>query len=112
MAEMERALEVEIKRREEMHNALKNECNDHVIKLKDRFERIIEERTSAMANQVGELKQRVDDLNARLCEEEERIPADIENRGKELAAILRGLQDEFLSEKKVRLYWGFLRLQR
>mmetsp|Transcript_20071 Transcript_20071/g.30769 ORF Transcript_20071/g.30769 Transcript_20071/m.30769 type:complete len:253 (-) Transcript_20071:1641-2399(-) len=103
MTEMERAFEVEVKRREEMHNALKNECNDHIMNLKDKFEKIIEERTSAMANQLDELTQRVDDLNARFREEEERIPADIENRGKELAAILRGLQDDFLCEKKERL---------
>jgi hypothetical protein len=60
-------------------------------------------RTTKIHDRLETLAERITDLNQRFEEEKERIPLDIERRGRELADMLHLFQGEFHVEKSQRL---------
>lgn len=103
MGKMEKSLGAEVKRRVEMNKSIQAWCEQQIVAMKTKFEVAIEERAVKIHERLEVLSERITDLNERFEEEKVRIPADIERRGKELAAMLAAFQAEFEVEKKERL---------
>ncbi|GMH69251.1 hypothetical protein TrVE_jg8489 [Triparma verrucosa] len=103
MGKMEKSLGAEVKRRVEMNKSIQAWCEQQIAAVKAKFEVAIEERAVKIHERIEVISERITDLNERFEEEKIRIPADIERRGKELAAMLAAFQAEFEVEKKERL---------
>mmetsp|Transcript_18029 Transcript_18029/g.36118 ORF Transcript_18029/g.36118 Transcript_18029/m.36118 type:complete len:263 (-) Transcript_18029:74-862(-) len=103
MGEMEKTLGAEVKRRVEMNKSVQAWCEQQIARVRAEFEAAIEERAVKIHDRLEVLSDRITDLNERFEEEKVRIPADIERRGRELAAMLAAFQAEFEVEKRERL---------
>ena len=103
MADMERSLAQETKRRLDATASLQQLSIDKVSGMEQRLNEIIDRRISSIQDRVIMLESKVQDLNIRLEEERIRIPADIERMGKEIQNALRSLQEDFVSERNERL---------
>merc|ERR1719276_732611 len=64
---------------------------------------IMTSKIQLVADRLGELEVKVEELNGRLNEERAKIPADLEEKGKELKDMLQSFQSEFSVERRDRL---------
>ena len=103
MSTLEKSLTAEVSRRVEMNKSLQSWCETQISSMKVAFDARVEERSKAIHVRVDEIEVAIAQLNGRLEEEKVRIPADIERRGRELAAMLTAFQEEFNVEKRERL---------
>jgi len=103
LASMDRALTQEIKRRIDLNRSLEHQCAERIAGMEARLTKMVDDRSELVQQRLEDLESKVDELNARFEEEKEKIPRDIERRGKELGDMLGKLQEELGSERRDRL---------
>ena len=101
--QMDASLSHEIKRRIEGSQNLQKECNRQVEEMERRLMTIMTDKMQLVTDRLGELDVKVEELNERLNEERAKIPADLEEKGKELKDMLQSFQNEFTVERRDRL---------
>ena len=103
MAQLERQLNSEIKRRTEMNKSMQTWTDQQIAETRAGFVRQVGERRVKLAERVDALRERISDMKKRFDVDIEAIPVDIESRGRELASRLHGSMEEFEIESKSRL---------
>ena len=100
---MDRALTTEIKRRIELSRSVQQTCKSSIHQMENRLKGMIDTRTDLIEKRLVELEEKVVELNLRINQEAEKIPRDIEERGRELGDLLSKLQDDIALERRDRL---------
>lgn len=103
MAQLERQLNSEIKRRSEMNKSMMTWCDGQVEQTRGSFRRSISGRRVELMDRVGGLRDRISEMQQRFAVDIEQIPVDIEQRGRELSGRLNSVMDDFEVESKSRL---------
>lgn len=103
MDAMDNALTQEIKRRIEMQKTMELKTEEAIIQMEMRLNEILEDRSKNFSKRLDLLEEKVEELNTRLTEEADRIPKDLELKGKEVKTLLEKFQSEFAVEKRERL---------
>ena len=103
MVALEKMLVAEIKRRAEINKSLQAWCSEQLTELDTRLTSQIHVRMDALQDNIDLLGLRVDDLEKDFAYEKERIPREIEERGRELTRRLTEFQELFNEEKQRRL---------
>lgn len=67
------------------------------------FERILEERSLRMEDRLATVQGKMEELTLRFEEEAERVPKEMESRGKELLEMMEGFKAELAQERTDRL---------
>lgn len=103
MGEIEKTLNSEVKRRVEMNKSLQAWCEVQIIDFHRKVEARLEEKIEQLQTQIDALVMRISDLENAFAVEKERIPRDIEERGKVLTLQLEAFQVMFEEERVSRL---------
>lgn len=103
MTAMDNALTQEIKRRIEMQKVMEDKTEEAILQMEMRLNGILEDRLKCFGKRLDMLEEKVEELNTRLIEEGDRIPKDLELKGKEVKDLLEKFQSEFATEKNERL---------
>mmetsp|Transcript_17616 Transcript_17616/g.37022 ORF Transcript_17616/g.37022 Transcript_17616/m.37022 type:complete len:316 (+) Transcript_17616:131-1078(+) len=99
----ERALAVESQRRIQATHSLRAECEERIREMEERFERILEERSARMEERLVGLTQKVEELTGRFEEDKERVPLEMERKGRELVEMMDAFRKELSEERSDRL---------
>lgn len=103
MTAMDNALTQEIKRRIEMQKIMEEKTEEAILQMEMRLNEVLEDRLKTFGKRLDLLEEKVEELNTRLTEEADRIPKDLELKGREVKNLLEKFQSEFAIEKKERL---------
>lgn len=103
MNSMDRSLTQEIKRRIEGNKVLENKAKEEIAQMEARMTQMLENKVEAFQSRLVMLEEKVSELNERLEEEQNKIPKDIEQKGRELKDLLLTFQNEFSVERRDRL---------
>ena len=103
MAQLERQLNSEIKRRTEMNKSMQTWTDKQIAETREQFQLQVSEQRVKLVERVDALRERISDMKKRFDVDIEAIPVDIESRGRELASRLHGSMEEFEIESKSRL---------
>jgi hypothetical protein len=103
MTAMDNALTQEIKRRIEMQKVMEDKTEEAILQMEMRLNGILEDRLKCFGKRLDMLDEKVEELNTRLIEEGDRIPKDLELKGREVKDLLEKFHSEFATEKRERL---------
>ena len=103
MGRIEKTLNSEVKRRVEMNKGLQAWCEKQIVSFHERLEARMTEKFEQLQVQIDALVVRIAELEAEFAVEKERIPREIEERGRILTAQLEAFQEAFEEERARRL---------
>ena len=103
MAQLERQLNSEIKRRSEMQKSILTWCDARIAETGEKFRADVAAKRETLQTRVDALRDRALDMKRRFAVDIDAIPVDIENRGRALADRLRASMEEFDRESRSRL---------
>ena len=103
MGRIEKTLNSEVKRRVEMNKGLQSWCEKQIVSFHERLEARMTEKFEQLQVQIDALVVRIAELEAEFAVEKERIPREIEERGRILTAQLEAFQEAFEEERARRL---------
>ena len=103
MTVIERKLNTEIKRRGEMNKSMQEWGDQQITSMCQRFAMQVADRRKEIQERVDVIRDRITELEARFAIDIEKIPIDIEERGKALAARLHRSMEQFEEESKDRI---------
>jgi len=96
-------LTAEIKRRTEMNKSTQMWFEQNLTQLSTKFHASLEDRSTKTHTRLDELNDRITNLDERFEKEKEEILRTIEERGRELAALLNQFRDAFERDRELRL---------
>ena len=102
MGRIEKTLNSEVKRRVEMNKGLQAWCEEQITTFHKRLESHMELRFEKLQAQIDKLVVRIGELEAAFEVEKERIPREIEERGRILTRQLQEFQVLFEEERERR----------
>ena len=103
MGQIKKTLNSEVKRRVEMNKSLQAWCEVQIFDFHKKLEARVEEKIEVLQAQIDALVVRIIELEAAFAVEKERIPREIEERGRILTLQLETFQLMFEEERKSRL---------
>lgn len=103
MGRIEKTLNSEVKRRVEMNKGLQSWCEKQITSFHQRLESRMTEKFEQLQVQIDALVVRIGELEAEYLVEKERIPREIEERGRILTLQLEEFQKSFEEERARRL---------
>ena len=103
ISSMDLNLTQEIKRRIESVTKLENDCQKNIQDMEKRLNDAMDEKFRCIEFMMKSMEEKVQELNGRLEVERNKIPKDIETKGRELKEMIHSFQDEFNTERRERL---------
>lgn len=98
MAQLERRLHNEVKKRTEMTKSIQTWCDAEIQTMREKFQRDVNARRIKIQERVDAQRERTNGMRGRFAADMEAIPIDIEERGKALAARLKATMAAFDAE--------------
>jgi hypothetical protein len=99
----ERALTTETQRRVQSTHAIRLACTQKIQEMESHFERILDERSLRMEERLATVQGKMEELTLRFEEEKDRVPKEMEARGKELVEMMESFKAELAQERTDRL---------
>merc|ERR1712038_84039 len=103
ISNMDLNLTQEIKRRIESIKELEQISAKNISAMEDKLYAAMEDRVQCIEFRLKNMEEKVHELNERMEEERNRVPKDIEQRGRELKDMMQSFQEEFAAERRDRL---------
>jgi len=77
--------------------------NKNIAAMEERLYNAMEDRVQCIDFRLKNMEDKVHELSERLEEERNRVPKDIEQKGRELKDMMQAFQEEFTTERRNRL---------
>ena len=103
ISNMDSNLTQEIKRRIEAVKTLEKDCLSNITIMEQKLEQCMNDKVQTIEFRLQTMEDKIHELNERLEEERNKIPKDIETKGRELKNMVQTFQQEFAQERRERL---------